>query len=346
MKQIYKNTNKKQFPNLLFVVDEKANFSLEDISLLSNDYNLIPIHLNLIEKDYLKMFRIGVTKIIPGILKSDITITWFVDYHAVFVVFFSRLFRKKSIVIVGGHEICNMPEINYGYQRVLLRGFIARWILRNATSIVVPSYSYSEKVMDLVTLPSWVIPMCSKPDDYALDEKKTKSVVMVANQYLNRADYISLKGIATYNNVAEHLYEYPFYLIGRTDPEIKEMFPHLIFLGEMKHPELLKTLAKSKVYCQLSYTESFGVALLEAIQSGCIPVVTDKDGMKEVVQENGYKVPYGDVELTVAAVREALDSDEDRTGIARRYQENCSEKQRRIDFGEVISFLAQAPEES
>jgi glycosyltransferase involved in cell wall biosynthesis len=326
-------------PKLVFIVDEKANFSLEDAALLSHEYQLIPIYLNLIEKDFLKMFHIGVSKIIPGILKSDISITWFVDYHAVFVVFFSKLFRKKSIVIVGGHEICNMPEINYGYQRLLFRGFITRWVLRNATSIVVPSFSYSKKVLDLVKLPSYVIPVSSKPDNYALYEEKTKSVVMVANQYLNRADYISLKGIATYDKVAKQLSEYPFYLIGRTDPQIKEIFSNLIYLGEMKHDDLIKCLSKSKVYCQLSYTESFGVSLLESLQSGCIPIVTDKDGMKELVQENGYQVPYGDVESTVTAVRKALHSDEDRTKIAKQYQKNYSKEQRKIDFMELIGSM-------
>ena len=326
-------------PKLVVIVDEKSYFSLEDAALLSHDYEIMLIYLNLIEKDFLKMFNIGISKIIPSILKSDISITWFVDYHTVFVVFFSKLFRKKSLVIVGGHEICNMPEINYGYQRLIVRGFIARWVLRNATGIIVPSLSYSKKVLELVKLPSSVVPLCSKPDNYAFREEKSKSVVMVANQYLGRADYISLKGIDTYDKVAKQLNEYPFYLIGRTDPQIKEIFPNLIYLGEMKHDELIKTLSKSKVYCQLSYTESFGVSLLESLQSGCIPVVTDKDGMKELVQENGYKVPYGDVESAVTAVRKALHSDEDRTEIAKHYQKNYSKERRRTDFMELIGSI-------
>ena len=55
-------------PKLVLVVDEKSHFSVEDIALLRNDYELIPIYLNLIEKDFLKTFNIGVSKIIPGSL--------------------------------------------------------------------------------------------------------------------------------------------------------------------------------------------------------------------------------------------------------------------------------------
>ncbi|MDD1697168.1 MAG: glycosyltransferase, partial [Methanoregula sp.] len=236
-------------------------------------------------------------------------------------------------------EICNMPEINYGYQRLLFRGFLVRWVLRNSTSIVVPSHSYAKKVQDLVALPPFIIPLCSKPDTAALDEEKTQSVVMVANQYLTKDDFISLKGIATYDKVAQELSEYPFYLIGRTEPKIREIFSHVRYLGEMNHEELLKILAQSKVYCQLSYTESFGVSLLEALQSGCIPVVTGKDGMKELVNDHGYCVSYGDIESTVMAIRNALQSQEDRTGIAQQYQNNYSQDRRKTKFMEMIASL-------
>jgi len=326
-------------PKLIVIVDEKSHFSLSDIDLLRDNYPMIPVFLDLIEKDFLKLFKIGMLQIIPGILKSDISITWFVDYHTVFVVFFSKLFRKKSVVIIGGHEVCNMPEINYGYQRLLFRGFIVRWVLRNATAMVIPSRSYAEKVQDLVALPAHVIPLYSRPDNFALSEEKTKSIVMVANQYLTRDDYISLKGIATYDKVAKELPEYPFYLIGRTDPQIREMFTNIRYPGEMNHGELLKVLAKTKVYCQLSYTESFGVSLLEALQSGCIPVVTGKDGMKELVNGNGYSVTYGDVESTVKAIRNAFISPEDRTGIAHQYQNDYSQDRRRTELMKLIASI-------
>ena len=328
---------------LVVIVDEKSHFSREDAALLRQDFDVVPVYLDLTGKEFLTMFSIGITRIIPGIFTSDISITWFADYHAAFVVFFSRLFRKKSIVLVGGHEVCTMPDIRYGYQRLFFRGFIVRWILRNATQVVVPSRSYADKVRDLVNADSQVIPMSSEPDANALREEKTGSVAMVANQYLGRGDYISLKGIATYDKIAENLHEVPCYLIGRTDPEIKTMFLHLRYPGEMNHDALLKFLATSKVYCQLSYTESFGVSLLEALQSGCVPVVTDKDGMKELVGDHGYNVPYGDAGSAADAVRKALDSQEDRTGIAHYYQATYSPERRRTAFRELIASVYATP---
>jgi glycosyltransferase involved in cell wall biosynthesis len=41
---------------------------------------------------------------------------------------------------------------------------------------------------------------------------------------------------------------------------------------------------------------------------GCIPVVSDRGGLPEIVGEVGFIVPYGDVEKTRGAIRLALSS--------------------------------------
>ena len=62
------------------------------------------------------------------------------------------------------------------------------------------------------------------------------------------------------------------------------------------------------MYCQLSYRESFGVALLEAMALGCIPVVTKNGALPEVVGDVGFYVEYGDVNKTADAISKALKS--------------------------------------
>jgi glycosyltransferase involved in cell wall biosynthesis len=250
------------------------------------------------------------------------------------------LLRKKSIVIIGGHEVCNMPEINWGYQIKFFRGLIARWILRNVDKIVVPSDSYAQKVYFLVGRPAAVIPNVAAPDLYSIQTSvRSLDVVMVANQYLTPKDYILLKGIAIYNEIATKLPQYRFYLVGRVDHTIKSTFTKLIYLDSMIHPEVLRCLPQFKVYCQLSYTESFGVALLEAIQSGCIPVVTNKDGMSELVGQNGYQIRYGDVDAGVDAVKGALQSTSGRSKIMGQYQRKYSRETRAFNFENMIRSM-------
>jgi glycosyltransferase involved in cell wall biosynthesis len=322
---------------ILFVGDKRVDFCFQDVDILSLRHEVVPVYLDLMKKDYFEMIKTGIFQIIPGIWSTKMVIIWFADYHAFFVLLFSKLLRKKSIVIIGGHEVCNMPEINWGYQNRFLRGFIARWVLRNSDKIVSPSNSYAQKVFFLVHKPAAVIPNAAEPNIYSIQTtSRDFDVVMVANQYLNMKDYILLKGVAIYNAIATKLPEYRFYLIGKVDQSVKSTFTKLVYLESQSHDEVLRCLPRFKVYCQLSYTESFGVALLESIQSGCIPVVTNKDGMKELVDQNGYQIGYGDVDAGVNAVREALGPSRDRSKIMGQYRRKYSKEVRALNFENLI----------
>jgi glycosyltransferase involved in cell wall biosynthesis len=72
------------------------------------------------------------------------------------------------------------------------------------------------------------------------------------------------------------------------------------------------------VYVQLSAYESFGMALAEAMQCGCVPVVTRRGALPEVVGDAGWYVPYGDPDAAARAIREALDAPAAASRAARR----------------------------
>ena len=72
--------------------------------------------------------------------------------------------------------------------------------------------------------------------------------------------------------------------------------------------ELIMLYSESKVYCQLSLHESFGCALVEAMLCDCIPVVTNRGALPEIVGKEGYIIPFGNVNRTVEAIKEALNS--------------------------------------
>ena len=86
------------------------------------------------------------------------------------------------------------------------------------------------------------------------------------------------------------------------------------FVGDEK---LLDYYQKAKVYVQVSAHEGFGVALAEAMACECIPVVTNRGAIPEVVGDVGYYVPYGDPKATAEAVKKALESDQSKGKMAR-----------------------------
>jgi glycosyltransferase involved in cell wall biosynthesis len=78
--------------------------------------------------------------------------------------------------------------------------------------------------------------------------------------------------------------------------------------GRVSRQELIGYYQRAKVYCQLSYRESFGVALAEAMACGCTPVVTRRGALSEVVGDVGYYAPYGDAKAAGEAISEAMSS--------------------------------------
>jgi glycosyltransferase involved in cell wall biosynthesis len=78
------------------------------------------------------------------------------------------------------------------------------------------------------------------------------------------------------------------------------------FLGWVDEGE--KLLCALDVFVSASETESFGLAIVEAMAAGTAVVATETEGAKEVVEdrETGLLVPIGDIERIASAVNELL----------------------------------------
>jgi len=49
-----------------------------------------------------------------------------------------------------------------------------------------------------------------------------------------------------------------------------------------------KTLARAKFYLHLMQGEHFGITIVEAMSAGCVPIVHDSGGPKEIVGDSGF----------------------------------------------------------
>jgi L-malate glycosyltransferase len=84
---------------------------------------------------------------------------------------------------------------------------------------------------------------------------------------------------------------------------------HVIFLGKQNHVERLIPLAH--VLLMPSEMESFGLAALEAMACGVVPVATRVGGVPELIThgEDGFLEAVGDIEAQAARVVELLSDD-------------------------------------
>jgi glycosyltransferase involved in cell wall biosynthesis len=69
---------------------------------------------------------------------------------------------------------------------------------------------------------------------------------------------------------------------------------HVNIMGEISKKVLIEYLQKAKFWISTSDYESFGIALLEAMASGCIPIVSDIPAFKELIQNknNGFILDF------------------------------------------------------
>ena len=115
---------------------------------------------------------------------------------------------------------------------------------------------------------------------------------------------------------AKFLLEVKFVVIGKfIDRSIDYLrsiaSPNVEFTGKVVDEELLEWYQRAKVYVQASAHEGFGMAVAESMLCGCIPVVTPRYALPEVVGNCGFYVPYGDEKATTEAIKKALAAPEE-----------------------------------
>ena len=139
----------------------------------------------------------------------------------------------------------------------------------------------------------------------------------------------------------------------RAAAEVRSQFPTAHFVvagtdnsGDKKNRAFLEQLIRAlkltehvrlidwvddlpQLYCALdafvsaSRTESFGLAIVEAMASGTPVVATETEGARETIQagDTGLLVPVGDVAALASAIVESLANDEKRVRLARKAQQ-------------------------
>ena len=275
---------------ILFVGDMRSPFIKQDYDLLRENHQVELFDL----AEHATSFRQIPKYLIDTLFEAgrvrtaDTVWIWFADYPALPFMIWSKLFRTPAVVNVGGWEVYGAKEIHYGNQLNPVRGAVTRWILRNVSCSIVMSRAYQDIILKLVpsaivnVIPGWIdTSLCNEP----LPLKKEG----IVTAYCTRSTY-TLKALGVFDRA-------------------RLFIPGMKKIKNVPHEQLMHELQMAKIYCQLSYTESFGMTLLEVMACECVPVVTDRDALPEVIGETGLTVPYGDVEKTIEAIRQALEMD-------------------------------------
>jgi glycosyltransferase involved in cell wall biosynthesis len=278
---------------ILFVYTNYSTFVKTDFEILSEMHSVKPYQFKPV-KSLLKtawQMLLQLLFLLLNIWKFDAVFIWFADYHSFLPVLFAKLTGKKSFVVIGGYDVVKMPKLNYGVFTSKFRGFCAVYSMKNSSLNLAVSKNVGRKVRWIAKKSNTqLIYNCVNiSENKNIQPEKENLVITVGLIDSERTYYI--KGIDTFIEVAKLLPEFKFKVIGMSEnlpaQIINNRPDNMEFVGRVNHDELQNYYKKAKIYCQFSRSESFGVAVVEAINFECIPIVTNVGGMPELVGKTG-----------------------------------------------------------
>lgn len=244
--------------------------------------------------------------------RPDIVYFWFiVPWDTAPIVFFSRLIGTKSVLVTGGYDIANIPEINFGLMRESSARRWTRFALR-WSNLVLPFSEFSKtEVLRLIRIEHIQVLYPGVNIEVFQPSRRVKQNLAITVGTVGHR--IRNKGLDIFAACSKLVPEVDFVIIGRVeDIEVGQYLKSLggdnlhLTDGRVSLGELVSWYQTARIYVQVSWYEGFGLAIAEAMACGCIPVVTKAGSIPEVVGSFGYFATVNDPTSTTKAIRAAL----------------------------------------
>jgi glycosyltransferase involved in cell wall biosynthesis len=299
---------------LLYVHSRKASFIAVDREILAERYEV---------EDLYQPGRVpNVAKALRGVLRADVVFGWFASWHTFLPITLAWLLRKPSVMVIGGFDTANMPDISYGHQRGGLRMHASRWIFRRATRLITHSnYSLAEIERNTPIPPERVTVLhLGVPDPFGHEPGPKEREALTVGA-IDRTTLVQ-KGQLPFVQAARELPDVRFVFAGKwLDDAVEELraaaSANVEFTGWLSDEDLHAAYRRAAVYVQASRHEGFGLAVAEAMLAGCVPVVMNVTAMPEVVGDAGVLIESQDPRAVADGVGRALDMGPDAAARAR-----------------------------
>ncbi|MBK8550060.1 MAG: glycosyltransferase family 4 protein [Ignavibacteria bacterium] len=310
-------------PKILFVKHYTNNtkFVLNDYEILKQNYD-VTLYNTYTKKNFLIVFSLlkQFFYLLFNTHKFNLVFIWFGDYHSFFPVMLAKMFKKKSVIAIGGFDATDIPEIEMGAFnedsfRKKMRSRFLRYSLKNADKLLVVDDSLIDNVNKYIFSD---VPLKGPVKDGILnfipgikskievvytgfDEEffkpdsgipKENFVLTVGNSFNDNE--FRRKGFDMLIETAKILPEIEFVLIGLNNEQIKDLseknYRNVKLISYVTMDELRTYYKRAKVYAQLSLFEGQPNSLCEAMMMECIPVGSDVNGIPRVIGDTGFIV--------------------------------------------------------
>ena len=279
---------------------------------INNDLDLLRRHFNVTEYVFKRDKK---TVNLKNLIKnSDVLFLWFASHHGLRAVRYAKKYNKKIVTVSGGYDVSTIK--GYGLASSVKTRWIPKYILKNSDVILAFSNSAKREIENIVDNKNVIVSFGIDTDKFYPGGKKEDVALTVA--YLDKVSW-ERKGI---NRFVELAYAFAqqnrktkFIVAGKQSDDIVKkiasmhilnMVPNVNFTRYLSAEDLLKEYQKAKVYVQLSKHEGFGATVAEAMLCDCIPIVSNKGSLPEVIGYSGIVVDANVIPFN--ETRKALDS--------------------------------------
>lgn len=341
---------------IIFVYPEKASFINLDISILSQNYQVIENTYNWRNKAIIPITLIKqLFFLLSNIKSSDGIVTSFGGYWSFFPSIIGKIYKKPTFIILHGTDCAAFDEIKYGnIRKPILRYFLkvsykyATHLLPVSQSLIYTENSYFSKdklikqgykhFFPKITTKNTVIHNGIDFQRWVLEEDQSQRknnrflTVLSKGQFIRKGGEIIVKA-------AEKLPQFEFYFIGIDKPDRLDTVPdNVIFIPKTPPEQLLNYYNSSKYYLQLSIFEGFGYALCEAMSCGCIPIVSKANILPDIIGDSGYILDHQDSDLLVELITQisSLENNDHYKKARNRIVENYSIEKRQQKLFDVL----------
>jgi glycosyltransferase involved in cell wall biosynthesis len=254
---------------------------------------------------------------------ADLVFGWFASWHTFWPFTLAPLNRKPSVLVTGGFDTANHPDIGYGYQQGGVAKHAASWIIRRATKLVTNSEFTREEVARNVGVDARDVSVLyhgvADPFGELPRGGRERMALTVGNvAWLT----YERKGLRTFVEASRFAPDVRFVVVGKWMDDSIDRLRELAgdnveFTGWVSDTELTDWFRRASVYVQASRHEGFGISVAEAMLAGCVPVVSAAGALPEVVGDTGVQLAQAGPEAFADAVQAKLDAPEGERARAR-----------------------------
>ena len=324
--------------SILFVHNSPTQFVQLDLDGLRKRHR--------VTECYLRSRWVNVMAIWQQVKTHDLVFGWFASWHTFLPLLFAKRLGKPSLLVVGGYDLANMPDIGYGHQRGGVKRWVSRRTMRLANRLVTNShYSRQEAATNAMVPQDQVQPLyhgVRDPFGSLPQGGRARMALTVGN--VDRSNLLR-KGHEPFVRAAALLPDVDFVLVGAWKDSAIEYLrsiatPNVTFTGWLSDHGLWKYYRNAAVYVQASRHEGFGLSVAEAMLGGCIPVVTRAGALPEVTGQLGVTIAEPEPVLIAEAIEEALtQADETRIVIRQSILDRFPMQRRRQALDQLIAQL-------